>query len=839
MKKGIIKALVLALTFLLGLMIFGRLTNKTNEDLTAEMPDSKLPRITLYTEDNTEVNELHGYVDDMNGCYMRDDVMLVPESRVIPVKIFANDWDIHSFTYEIRSLDLETLIARGEIEAKVGGEGVITADFKVENLLDDGEEYSLVFNISNGSSSASYYVRLIEMDTNHVQECIDFVKEFHDSTFDSSRLANLSTYMEPDSSADNSTLAHVTINSTLAQVGWGDFDSTVISDPVLDIKEINDSYNVLEYDYVVMATSEGTQNEYYNVKEVFRVRYSSERIYLLSYDRTMGEIFRLNEGTLFENNIILGIRDEDVEYIANEKGDTICFVQEGELWSYNATSNQFAMVFSFNGYEGLDSGENYLEHDIKIINVDETGSADFVVYGYMNAGDHEGQVGLCVYHYDRISNTIEEELFVPSTESYQILKEDLGNLMYVNNSGVVFFIMNEKLYRITLDTLQTTELVTDLKEGTYVVSDTQKYISWASDETGSETMYLMNMELEETTEYSESTGVNLVPLGFVKEDLVYGMVRQTDLYRDTAGNYTIPMYELKIVDSESSEVLKTYSSEGIYVSGITIDNFTMYLKRVMNNGTMYVETTEDTIMNKEGDADQIVTISTASSDVYETRVMISTENTLDGSTAKLLTPKEIVNADSKTVSIDNVERNDRYYVYAKGDVILVSTNLTTAITTADENMGTVLDDKMAYVWKRSKATEKSEISVEYSNQEDGGNSIAKCVSAMLSTQDVTIGVTELMNQGRTAAEVLDTGLDNATVLELSGCTLDEVLYYVNLGNPVMGMVDSDNAVLIVGYDNKNVTLYNPDTSETYKMGKDDATTMFEASGNVFLSYLLK
>ena len=66
----------------------------------------------------------------------------------------------------------------------------------------------------------------------------------------------------------------------------------------------------------------------------------------------------------------------NVEYKANEAGTSVAFVQEGELWSYNTVENTLAKVFSFRGYEGIDSRENYGEHDIKIVGVDEVGSVD-------------------------------------------------------------------------------------------------------------------------------------------------------------------------------------------------------------------------------------------------------------------------------------------------------------------------------------------------------------------------------------------------------------------------------------------------------------------------------
>ena len=48
MKKGMIKLLVLAGVFLLGVIVFGELTNHSNEDLTTEMADATLPVVSFF-----------------------------------------------------------------------------------------------------------------------------------------------------------------------------------------------------------------------------------------------------------------------------------------------------------------------------------------------------------------------------------------------------------------------------------------------------------------------------------------------------------------------------------------------------------------------------------------------------------------------------------------------------------------------------------------------------------------------------------------------------------------------------------------------------------------------
>lgn len=94
--------------------------------------------------------------------------------------------------------------------------------------------------------------------------------------------------------------------------------------------------------------------------------------------------------------------------------------------------------------------------------MDEAGSVDYIVYGYMNRGIHEGEVGIAVYHYDSLANTDEELVFIPSDKSYEVMKSELGQLMYVNEGGELFLMLDGCVYGIDLNTLSVRELVTNL-----------------------------------------------------------------------------------------------------------------------------------------------------------------------------------------------------------------------------------------------------------------------------------------------------------------------------------------------------------------------------------------
>lgn len=90
-------------------------------------------------------------------------------------------------------------------------------------------------------------------------------------------------------------------------------------------------------------------------------------------------------------------------------------------------------------------------------------------------------------------------------------------------------------------------------------------------------------------------------------------------------------------------------------------------------------------------------------------------------------------------------------------------------------------------------------------------------------------------------QILTESLDHSQILDLEGCSLDSVLYYVNRDIPVLASLKDGSAVLVIGFNQYNVVLMDPgkatDKDCVYKMGIHDATKWFEENGNVFITYL--
>jgi hypothetical protein len=80
-------------------------------------------------------------------------------------------------------------------------------------------------------------------------------------------------------------------------------------------------------------------------------------------------------------------------------------------------------------------------------------------------------------------------------------------------------------------------------------------------------------------------------------------------------------------------------------------------------------------------------------------------------------------------------------------------------------------------------------------------------------------------------------LPDAQVLDLSGCKLDAVLYYVNQDIPILVMLENGEAVLVTGFNEFNVVVMNPVKGTLGKVGMNDATAWFEENGNRFVTYM--
>ena len=841
MKKTTIRALVLGTTFLVSCIIFSITTNKVNQDMTVAMSEASIPIISFYNGD-TEVNALHGYLQEMDALEMRDSIIPIDSKRKLNCSIKTYGEGIDGISYEIRSLDNERLVAEGQLSDYKVKQNKISITLDIPNALELEQEYLMIFEIVSGDRNIYYYSRIIQTRDCNVDQCLAFAREFHEKTFEEKSSEYFPTYMD-ETNGQRDRLDYVDLSCTLSQIRWGDYKGKPVNKPIIEFKEINDSYNVITIKSVVSNVTDNGETEFVNVEEYFRLRYSEERIYVLNYERRANQIFSgSNTFVTDDNKLTLGMRDEEVEYMSSESGSIVCFVQEGELWSYNRDTSEIAKVFSFRGPEGIDDRENWDQHDIKIVRIDEAGSIDFIVYGYMNRGEHEGQVGASVFHYDGLAYTIEEEAFIPSNTSYEVLKAEMGRLMYENDKGTLFFMLEGNVYTIDMNTLKVDKMITGLGAGCYAVSENNKYFAWVETEKqySSNILHIMNLQTEEIKDISEDSGRYVKPMGFIDQDFIYGVADTSKVKTDAAGYTTFAMSSLKILNTseDSYEILKEYKPSKRYVESIDINDYTVTVNLIKASGQQYLPAGTDAIMNHEADAETTIVVDRVSSPDKMSEIVLTISVPEKATKCKLINSQGILVENDRTVNIKEAEKDERFYVYVKGDVILATDSISEAISNANEEMGVVVDSKQQYVWQRARKTyAQSFTDMKPSEADKNASNVAKGISAMLMRKEISISVSEMLNSGMTAKEVLEQALTDSVVLDVSGCKSEDILFYVSEGSPVFGMTGNKSAVLVIGYSTTHVYYYNPASGKTESKTFEEANKMFLRGGYRFFTYI--
>ena len=392
MKEKVKRAGILTFVFLIAVIVFSFLTNQGNADMTADMGGATLPRIQIVSGEY-EINPLVGYVSEMNIGKMRSTITPVDFQSGITLRIEEGVLPIKALTYEVCSSDGKEILYK-EKKKEIGEEPSLT--FPGLELAD--REAILKLTLHTEKQDIYYYTRICTKEGTDSDACLAFAERFHNMTFGKENTESIAAYLENGTEDDETeNLQKVTIHSDAEHLTWGELRPQIKGEVSRSIKEISGNYMTIVYDYEVECAGEQDETEVYQIREYLKVRYAEGTEYLLDYERTMEQELDASGNVLDNNGILLGIAKEELPYMANEAGTIVSFVQAGELWNYNQSQDALSLVFSFADSEGYDIRNLYKEHEIQIVSVNEQGDTTFKVIGYMNRGEHEGEVGTAIY----------------------------------------------------------------------------------------------------------------------------------------------------------------------------------------------------------------------------------------------------------------------------------------------------------------------------------------------------------------------------------------------------------------------------------------------------------
>ena len=372
------------------------------------------------------------------------------------------------------------------------------------------------------------------------------------------------------------------------------------------------------------------------------------------------------------------------------------------------------------------------------------------------------------------------------------------------------------LYEIDMANEEQTVLAEGLEEGQYVTSDDGQLAAYQTSGTLYEASEVTVMDLETGDSYTVQAeqDASIRPLGFVNADFVCGMSRQSDAGRTVSGEEVYPMYKVEI-RSSADKVQRTYQSDSDYVLGVEVSGGMINLERVVKSGDSYTQIASSQITSNEEKKESNISLESYVTDLKETQMRLTFADGIPDRDPKVLRPKQVLYEQAAQVAFEETGEGDVYYVYGTGRFQGTYDRAGDAIVKADEVSGVVVSGDQKYVWERGNRY------LEYliTDRDDAVNALRERLAGGASAVDAV-------------REVL-----GGQILDLTGCTTEEMLYIVNNNMPVVGVVGDGSSVILIGYDQSYVTYIETATGNRTAISYEQMDSLLAGSGRTFISAL--
>lgn len=839
--KRVYRILFLVTVFCGAVIFFGSRVGETifeGKSETVPVSDTAFPTVSVLTC-GEEINRLYGYSSNLSTVYNREDMIPIGPDGIFELKINEYEMDIRRLKYEVLDVSSEAEVDAGTINAFEKQDSYKTVRIKLKAELKEGAEYAVKATlIGNTGKRMYYYFRIKQYSAPMLSEKLAFIRTFGENTRSAVPAENeaIIPYLETKPGASADSFHYVDIYDSYKTVAWGDLTPELITEPVVSVTEFHEDIMTAVVRYGV-ALDVGYGPEQYAVEEYFRIRYLGDVVHLLNYERHTEALFDAAKASLSQSDLKIGVAaTEQIELYPNGDYSSVTFVRNGSLYCYNLAENAIATVFSAAQTSPAELCTRKQMYDIDVLKTENNGNVTFLVSGYMNHGVYEGRVGLFVYRYYKEEQRLEELIYIPVNTTYEILKEELGEFAYLNDYDVFYFMVNGCVYAYNLITEELTELASDVKDGDYVFSVRERFLAY-QEQDRTDKVTLLYPETGKSVYVYPGEGEYIRLLGTTEENLIYGYGRNTDLYRNEDGSAIFAMYKVEIKNSVG-QTQKSYEKEGWYITATETDGNVIRLERLTRKEDgSYEAATSDYILNREATENGKIALAERVTDRMLTECYITFPS--DFIMEEL--PREIevlhtVLEEDTTLRINELEeKKEAYYTYYYGMIDGIYETAGEAVAAANARTGTVINEKGKIVWERGTKATAASVQVAGRRTTEERNSLQAALEMMLSVKGITTEITEA--ETLLPLQQVLRSYTNADVVVLTGATLDEVLYFVWKGQPVLALRENGEAVVISGYNTTDITYYDPVKGRSVTVEKEQAEAMFENGGGIYISFL--
>lgn len=831
MTKKVTMWLTFFVFFLAGMIGSYTFINRDNENLTIEASTPGLPLICMHWGDYA-VNTLYGFTGNMLAQEAARDVIPVDESREISCSILASDHKLEQISYEVRNSDGSRLIENGTAAWKQLPTGEIQFTVQVKDLIEEGGTYLFVILLDTESvSGIRYYTRFIYGEEYDIANQLKFVEGFHENTFDAAKTSEIAQYMETDPKAENTSLGYVDIYSATSQVMWKELDIEPVTEPEISITYLQDGYGGYELDYYAESTLE-EEVQYYHVVEDYLVSTVGEQLYLIDFERHVSTIFQSESDVYESNEIFLGIQQEEIPVVESEDGNMAAFVVNSSLYYYDDNDNQMNLVYGLKSDELLQWRNDYFDNDMKVLHVDESGSMYFIMYGYMNRGEYEGRTGIALYYYDGLTKMVQELAFYESSHSPEFVMAEAEKLSFLSRQQIIYLCIEGNIVSYDISTGETKlEQAYDPDTVMYAAEDGSSLVF-----SGDDKIRYLYLETGTSHDITASAGERIIPQGFIGNDFVYGIADEGASVLQSDGSYAPYMKALLIEDALGS-IVKRYESDGVLITSCEIQGTQILIDRVYANGAAYAPASQDQILSSKSDTGGYNSSIKKTQGAYQTVTLISLKNKINLDTLQHIQAKEIFFEQHQPVDMDLDETEGYCAYYDPWGISGFTTDAGEAMVLADARNGYAYDENGILIWKRIGTNKRNQImAIELEKESAERDSKTICMDLMLRQAGSPKAVEDALAQGSTCQDILTIAGGDYRLIDITGCTVSGLLYYVDQDIPVMVLYEDGEAVLITGFNQFNIVVMDPHKGTMGYMSRSDAEEMLEQTNNQVFTY---
>ncbi len=845
MKDIFRKILILGGVFLVTLVVLLLISRPDEADEISYtlIENEKLPTVCL-TVAGEEVNYLSGYVGEMDEGELLDSITPLSADRELGIRVITPGTTLTSVSYEIRRIGDRILIEGETLGSWDATETGIKAVLPIKDLIEKGVEYELIIRLTTEfHSQVSYYSRVLWDDDLKTEKMMEYVKDFHQSTFDAEEAQKYAINWEVDDSADNESLANVNIHSNFRQLTYRDLEPVEIAVPEIRILEMDRLFGSFLIKTEIAAADENGIVRNYYVEEYLCLQWSHQRyaqgatpFYLMAYERSMTQRFSPRDGDLAAKGLYLGIAGaDDIHTMISPDGTQLALTDCGELWSYSSADGRFTEIFTLRGLN--EGGRVNTDYDIKILDIDDAGNVDFLVYGYMSRGEHEGLTGLSVFRYSNKENTLQERRFIQSASSYELIRSEIETLA-TKVDRRVYFLMDDTVFILSESGEELLRMVEGATARRLQVNESETAIAWidAQESGEADSVQLLYLDGRETQTITSAEDEYIEPHGFIDMDFVATVGKRSDI--SVAGYTRIrPAYALVILAKDGSESAR-YEYPNTYITRVTVGDGLVGLERMKKSADGFAAIEGDMLIRNAGQRG--ASDREYSYEKFEKRGKIAVLPVSGDVGAKpgFMQPEGISYFAGADTAESESGTDTLYYAYSEGHLSGSYDEAGYAIEAVYDEMGWVADESGRRVWHRTaRDPEKTVLSMPPAGETDGdGTPMAKALDAIFRLEGVSVDAEELLEMGLSVGEAIEkeTGAD---LLRLESCSVKALYPFLAEGSPVLSLGEAGEPLIIIGYEDVNFVIYDPSEDSSYKIGFEAAEQQFEESGRQFITYL--